>query len=149
MTINKLAIIIFLCTINLSAEFLDYGTLILGRPTNNSISGNLLAKKNLEFYLEYGTQTGKYNYKTDVLKSTIPEPSEFKINGLEANSRYYYRVLFRENSSQQYQISSEYTFQTQRAKGSSFKFTIQSDAHLYDKKGINSVMNITLQNQLI
>ena len=139
--------IILLVSGNLKAEFLDFGTIILGRPTNSSISGNVLAKKSLEFYIEYGSEKNQYKNKSEVFKSTYPEPVEFKLSGLEANTRYYYRIQFRENSSLQYQASSEYTFHTQRTKGSSFKFTIQSDAHLYDKKGIKSVMDITMDNQ--
>jgi hypothetical protein len=140
--------LIFLISLSAySTEFLDYGTIILGRPTDNSITFNLLAKKYLDFYIEYGTSSGKYDFKTANFSSKYPDPVESKINNLNTNQRYYYRIQFRENSNQSYLSSSEYFFQTQRAKGSKFTFTIEADPHLYDKKGSSGLMKINMQNQ--
>jgi hypothetical protein len=43
--------------------------------------------------------------------------------------------------------SNEYSFITQRSKGSTFSFTIEADEHLYDKKGVDNMYRITLANQ--
>ena len=139
--------LVLACNLKLNAEFLDKGTIILGRPTTNSITASVLAKSSLEFYIEYGKISGSYPNKTANFTSTYPEPIEFVINNLDANKRYYYRIQYRENQSQSFVPSDEYYFQTQRAKGSTFSFTIEADPHLYDKKGCGSLMEVSMKNQ--
>jgi hypothetical protein len=43
------------------------GMIVLGRPTNTSITANLLSNTALETYLEYGTLPGVYTSQTDVI----------------------------------------------------------------------------------
>ena len=50
---GTLIILSMLC-IDIKADFLDKGTIILGRPTANSITANVLAKDKIEFFIEYG-----------------------------------------------------------------------------------------------
>lgn len=132
---------------SLHSEFLDYATLILGRPTSNSITVNVLAKSKMEFYIEYGNKKDVYPNKTEIYNTIYPEPAEFIIKDLQPNARYYYRVLFREDSKQEYSTSKEFFFNTQRSKGSTFSFTIQADPHLYDKKGSWGLMAVNMKNQ--
>jgi DNA repair exonuclease SbcCD nuclease subunit len=46
-----------------------------------------------------------------------------------------------------FQASPQYNFHTQRAPGSTFRFNIEADEHLYDKKGVKSMYQVTLANQ--
>jgi hypothetical protein len=66
---------------------------------------------------------------------------------LQANTRYYYRTVFKTQNSPGFQYGPLRTFHTQRAPGSKFTFVIEADEHLYDKKGIRSLYQICLQNQ--
>ncbi len=143
------AIFIFfiLFSMSLKADFLEKGTIILGRPSSNSITMNVLAKNYIEFFVEYGIVKGNYTLKTLNYSSQFPEPAEFVINNLEPNKRYYYRLQYRENQAQSFSQSNDYFFQTQRAKGSSFNFTVQADPHLYDKKGSSGLMKVSMENQ--
>lgn len=57
-------------------------------------------------------------------------------------------MYYRTDSTLPYSATPEYTFCTQRSLGSSFTFTIEADEHLYDKKGVPSLYEITLANQV-
>jgi hypothetical protein len=128
------------------ADFFDYGTIITGRPTDNSITLNILAKNTLIYYIEYGTSIGSYEYKTPTDTSVYPEPSVLKIENLSPDKTYYYRIQYKDKSANNFSASSEYFFSTQRGKGKKFSFTILSDTHLYDKKGSSGCMMATMQN---
>lgn len=132
---------------NAHSDFLEKATIILGRPTHNSITANVLAKKSLEFFIEYGDSEDNLNQKTVVFSSAYPEPIEFKLDNLNSNTKYFYKVNYRENSNSNYEKSDTYYFHTQRNSGTAFKFTIQADPHLYDKKGSPGLMNISIKNQ--
>lgn len=143
----KYILLILIITSSLMADFLEEGTIILGRPTANKITFNILAKKSLEFYIEYGISKRLYTYKTETYTSVYPEPAEFDIINLESNRVYYYVVKYRENQNLSFISSDEYFFHTQRAKGTTFTFTIESDPHLYDKKGSSGLMKVNMENQ--
>jgi hypothetical protein len=105
------------------------GTIVLGRPTNKSIAANLLAPSALSVYLEYGTQPGAYAVQIDPVSLAANVPQEVTINGLSANTRYYYRLRFRVPSATAYDASLESAFITQRPPGSTFVFGVQGDSH--------------------
>lgn len=123
-------------------------SIILGRPTDKSITASILFDKKVDFYIEYSTQKGTYPSKTVTFTNTINTPDEVEIQGLSANTRYYYRMQYRLVGTSTFTPTPEYSFITQRSAGSSFTFTIESDEHLYDKKGVRSIYKIDLQNQL-
>ncbi len=122
-------------------------SIILGRPTDTSITISILFDQNVQFYFQYGTQSGTFNHTSATYTNVLNVPDEIDLNKLTADTKYYYRVQYKLISSSNYTASQEYSFHTQRSKGSTFTFTIESDEHLYDKKGIASVYNITLNNQ--
>jgi hypothetical protein len=66
---------------------------------------------------------------------------------LASNTRYFYRVQSRPSGTGAFSATPEYNFHTQRAQGSAFSFTIEADEHLYDKKGVQSIYQICLNNQ--
>lgn len=121
--------------------------IILGRPTDTSITASILFEVATEYYIEYGTVSGGYSLVTNTFTNTPKTPDEIDLINLAPNTKYFYRLVYKNVGSANYNTTSEYNFQTQRAPGSSFTFTIESDEHLYDKKGIVSMYQVTLANQ--
>ncbi len=104
-------------------------TQVMGRPTNSSLSVSVLAPNDLEVYAEYGTTPGNYSGKTGISTAKARVPVELSIDKLQANTRYYYRLRYRENGTGGYTTGNEYSFQTQRPPGSTFVFGVQADSH--------------------
>ena len=123
-------------------------TEILGRPTNNSITINVLFSAQVDVYFEYGTVKGVYSNSTSVVTSTLNEPVVSVMSGLLPETRYYYRTRYRATGTGTFLASSEHTFITQRKPGSKFVFTVEADPHPYDPKGYHPLWDICLQNQL-
>jgi hypothetical protein len=136
-----------LCVLFSKADYAQLPTVILGRPTDHSITASVLANGTMQYFIEYGTQSGNYSGTTSELSNTPGIPDEIEIPGLAANTQYFYRLNYRPNTFAAYQASPEYHFITQRPPGSAFTFTIEADEHLYDHKGTPEIYNLTLQNQ--
>ena len=105
------------------------GTLLLGRPTDNSITINILADTNLAAYIEYGTLSGAYASQTALTNLMANVPTEVEITGLHADTRYYYRLSYKLAGESSYHVDQEHSFHTQRGPGSTFTFSIQGDSH--------------------
>jgi hypothetical protein len=105
-------------------------TELLGRPTAHSVTVNVLADANLEAYFEYGTTSGVYTDQTGTITSTANEPIEVVIDGLQSNTRYYYRMVYREVGATDWIARDEHSFHTQRPPGNTFTFTAIADSHL-------------------
>ncbi len=122
-------------------------SIILGRPTNQSITVSVLMDSPISFYLKYGIQPGQYSDSTMVYGANPTAPNEVDLTGLVPDARYYYVLCYLPTGSTTYVQSPEYTFHTQRSPGSTFTFDIESDEHLYDKKGIPEMYRVTLANE--
>jgi len=122
-------------------------TEILGRPTDESITVSILFDQKVDLYIEYGTTLGVYTNTTSTITNVINIPDEIDLQNLNPNTKYYYRTRYRLTGSGSFLSSAEHTFHTQRATGSTFVFTIESDEHLYDKKGVRNMYQVTLTNQ--
>ncbi len=109
------------------------GNIVLGRPTDRSVVVNLLFTTDQDsLYIEYGDRPGELTRQTPIRQGIKAKTAfEETIAGLEPNRRYYYRVRFRGTGQSSYGASSEYTFHTQRARGSEFLFTLVADSHLF------------------
>ena len=144
---KKYLLILFLAifSVGLSAQTF---TEILGRPTNNSITINVLFSAQVDVYFEYGTVKGNYPNSTAVVTSALNEPVVAVMTGLLPETRYYYRTRYRATGTGTFLASSENTFITQRKPGSKFVFTVEADPHPYDPKGYHPLWDICLQNQL-
>ncbi|MFZ2513934.1 MAG: metallophosphoesterase family protein [Candidatus Saccharimonadales bacterium] len=105
------------------------GSSILGSATNDSISINTLAEKGMTVYVEYGTKSGALSQKTGTRTSQSGEPIVTEITGLSANTKYYYRVSYKQTADTAYTVGSEHSFVTKRASGSTFSFGVQGDSH--------------------
>ena len=104
-------------------------TQVMGRPTDTSIVVSILAPTQLQVYAEYGTSPSNYNSKTGISSAKANLPLELVIDKLKANTRYYYRLRYKEASNSEFNAATEYSFQTQRTPGSSFVFAVQADSH--------------------
>ncbi len=124
--------------------------ILLGRPEDKSITANIIPDRNAEFYIEYGIATGAYTHQTATYSATADEVVEFAIGNLSPNTRYYYRIVYRQTGTTDWNHAAEYTFMTQRAAGSSFTFTVTSDNHLGQYGGQTAdelaLWEVTLQN---
>ncbi|MEI6020159.1 MAG: T9SS type A sorting domain-containing protein [Bacteroidota bacterium] len=139
-------IVLFIGLIAFRAEAQNY-SIILGRPTNTSITASVLFSQTAQFYLEYGTLSGIYTNSSSIVTASANATTEIDLTNLNPNTQYYYRMQFKPSAAGNYSASTQYSFYTQRSAGSTFTFTIESDEHLYDKKGVESMYKITLNNQ--
>lgn len=131
-------------TLDVAAQI---NSIVLGRPTDTSITVSVMFNANMQFFIEYGTTSGSYPLSTNQIVHTLNVPDEVDLHNLLPNTKYFYRLKYKTTTASAYSFSPEYSFFTQRAKGATFTFTIETDEHLYDKKGVLNMYNITLQNQ--
>lgn len=103
---------------------------LLGRPTDTSITFNVVPDEVGQVSVEYGTNSNVYSNVTANFSATVSQPTEFVVNGLATNTEYYYRLRTRPNSSSPWEEGDEYNFHTQRAAGDEFTFTVIADSHL-------------------
>ncbi len=120
---------------------------ILGRPTDTSMTANLLFDQNVTTYLEYGLVSGSYTMSTSPINVNASVATDIDMRFLKGNTRYYYQVKFKKTGAASYLNTPEFSFITQRAKGETFTFTLEADEHLYDKKGVKNMYEVCLQNQ--
>jgi hypothetical protein len=105
---------------------------LLGKPTDTSITINIVPDAAIEYYYEYGTSPGTYTHETPPLTAPAGEAHEVVISGLSPNTRYYYHMIYDGDldvNDGNYIVRDEHTFHTQRARGEGFVFTITSDSH--------------------
>jgi phosphodiesterase/alkaline phosphatase D-like protein len=98
-------------------------TEILGRPTDSSATVNVVPAIPMELYYEYGTTPNEYSTRTIPQTAKANIPVETLLDGLQSNTRYYYRIRY------QGAAGVQHSFITQRAPGSTFTFDIQGDSH--------------------
>jgi hypothetical protein len=104
------------------------GNIVLGSPSYDGITANLILDPQQEAFLEYGTEPGKYPGKTAVIRGSAV-PIEIVIKGLKPNTRYYYRLNMKQAGEKKFSALQESWFATQRSKSSSFSFGVQGDSH--------------------
>jgi hypothetical protein len=148
-------IAVFLCLIVLLFSLLAIGgqvraasgvtftaTELLGCPTGTSITVNVVPSANGYIYFEYGMTTGSYFGRTSTATLTSGKPTEVVISGLAANTKYYYRMESSPDGSS-WTPGTEHSFYTQRAAGSTFKFTVTADSHAqFNTAHQNAMTNI-------
>jgi hypothetical protein len=122
-------------------------TEILGRPTNQSVTISALFSQVAQVHFEYGTSPGDYSQSTPMVTSEMGKPVVMDFQPLLPNTRYYYRTFYQSPGSSNIHKGNEHTFHTQRPPGSTFRFDLEADEHLHDKKGVSNMYKVTLQNQ--
>ena len=98
--------------------------IILGRPTRDSVTASVLAYQDTEGCLVFGTQHAALTQQTQRRLFKKDEPAEIVLGALQPDTQYFYQ--FRGGGTN----SAEYSFRTQRPRGSAFTFTITADPHL-------------------
>jgi hypothetical protein len=96
---------------------------ITGRPTDTSITVNILPAVQMDVVIAYGTDAGNYTAQTTPATLTANAPHETEITNLTPDTGYFYTVIANGTA------GPERTFHTQRAPGSTFTFDIQGDSH--------------------
>jgi len=105
---------------------------LLGRPTATSVTVTASAVKDLDAYFEYGTKAGSYTGKTAQFKYASGVPVHTLIDNLKPNTRYYYRLRYKEAGASAFAARAEHSFMTQRPPGSTYTFVVQFDPHLLE-----------------
>ena len=124
--------------------------IVLGRPTDTSVTANIISDTDVELYVEYGIASGSYPLQSVTYPVTAGDPIEFLLGGLPANTRCVYRIVYRTTGATEWTNGEEYSFMTQRPPGESFVFTIQSDSHFGQYGGQTAdevaLYEVTIQN---
>ena len=102
---------------------------ILGRPTDHSVTVQAFFDDPAEVCVQYGLSSGDYPSQTPWQSVPAGEPAEVLIQGLNANTRYYYRLCYRNPGATNFSTRPVGTFHTQRVQGSAFTFVVQADPH--------------------
>lgn len=120
---------------------------ILGRPTDNSITVQAFFDDSIDVFVEYGTTSGAYTAQTTAQTFPGKSPVVIVLNGLQPDTKYFYRLKCRHTGVGIFVPRPEHYFHTQRAKGSTFSFVVQADPHM-DNQTDTAVYARCLQNQL-
>ena len=124
------------------------GSILLGSPTATSIKISLLSPdQNGAVSIVYGTTTGTYGRQSTAANLVAGAPLLVNLEGLSADTQYFYRLQFTATGSNAPAQSSEYGFHTARPTGSSFTFTVQADSHLDENSDLD-IYRATLTNIL-
>ncbi len=117
--------------VNAAATITFTGGELLGKPTDTSIAINIVPATTIEYHYQYGATSGVYTGETANVTATGGQPHEVTIEGLTPNTRYFYRMQYHApgDAMNDWVNRNEYSFWTQRAAGSSFVFTVESDSH--------------------
>jgi hypothetical protein len=127
---------------------------MLGRPTDRSITVNLMSLTDIDIYAEFGPEPGKYTGSTEPMTGQkARDPIELVIDDLEPGRAYHYRLMYRETGKGDYTPAFHGHFRTRRSKSEGFVFTIQADSHIMGAIKQNNVRKsrlyeLTLQNVL-
>ncbi|MCC6488828.1 MAG: metallophosphoesterase [Candidatus Hydrogenedentes bacterium] len=109
--------------------------IILCRPTDKSVTASIVAYAPMEGYIEYGLTDASLDSRTKAKPFAPQEPQTFELAGLQPGTRYCYRLLWKRPDAQDFAADEIHSFQTQRAPGTPFVFTIQADSHLDTANG--------------
>ncbi len=119
---------------------------ILGRPTDRGLTLSTVPAADGELLIEYGTSSGAYAARTAALQVKASAPVHVLLEGLQRNTRYYFRSAFSATGAARFAAGPEHTFVTQRDPGSSFTFTIDADPHNADPNFNAELYGVTLGN---
>jgi hypothetical protein len=121
--------------------------IILGRPTKNSITFNIVAYDDVETWIEYGTEKAKLTKHTNTYKLKNKEPLETVLSSLKPDTQYYYKLYYGRRDSKDSATTVNGRFHTHRPDGSDFTFVIQADSHI-DINTEPQMYKLTLHNML-
>ena len=111
------------------AQTADIENIILGRPTDDSIAIHALAVEGTRVFAEFGTGPGAYAERTGIVEASADNIAAIDLEGLSADTRYYYRLTYQDTGDADARSGDEHSFYTQRSAGSTFTFGVQGDSH--------------------
>lgn len=120
---------------------------LLGKPTDTSITINIVPASQIEYHYQYGTESKVYTDQTVDYTAEAGQPDEITITGLTADTRYYYRMRYHAlgDADDDWVERDEHSFMTQRETGSTFIFTVTSDDHYnrntYTQNAMQNILN--------
>ena len=106
------------------------GNVILGRPTDRSVTLSVLLRAGGSVRVAHGPQGSGLKLRTAAVPLAAGEPREIVLDGLEPNAAWEYRVLDATTGEPLFPETGTGSFHTCRAPGSPFTFTVQADSHL-------------------
>ena len=112
-----------------ASEITFTGEELLARPTDTSITINVIPDENVNIYYEYGTSSGGPYSATATGSATAGEPYNVVISGLSPDTQYYYHMQYQRPGKRIWVTRTEHSFHTQRAPGETFTFVVTSDTH--------------------
>lgn len=107
----------------------DVAAVILSCPESDRIGLNICPAKDLECFIEYGTEFSPLGNKTENQILKAKTPSVLTLTGLKPNTEYRYRIRYRRPGEDDFKTGPDYCFHTQRSAGTPFTFEIQGDSH--------------------
>lgn len=107
-----------------NADFI--ATEILGRPTDTSVTVNIIPAVDMEVVITYGTDSATFQTDSVALKANMPQ--EIQLSNLAPDTAYFYEVI-PVSAGDTINNGMRHTFHTARAQGSAFTFAIQGDSH--------------------
>ncbi len=129
------------------------GPELLGRPTDHSVTINVVANVAIDAYFEYGTQQGGPYPQTSPAagaggpaSAAANTPLDVVVSGLSADTEYFYRMIYRQTGTSNWTTRDEHSFHTQRLPGDTFSFTVGSDSHINIVFGNPTLYQQTMQN---
>ena len=105
-------------------------TILLGRPTDHSITLNVVLREETTGFVEYGPDSEPPILRTALLTGSADLPIETVLDHLSADTRYIYRLRYKRPSERAYRASAMHSFHTQKSPSHPFTYTLTSDAHL-------------------
>jgi hypothetical protein len=135
----------FISTFGIAQQFRH--TEMLFRVTDQRATVQFFLAIPQEVSIVYGTQPGNYTNQTPWMLAQPDVSQSIILEGLNPNTRYYYRLQHRDPQTTTFSQRPEYTFHTQRPSGEAFTFIVQADPHL-DEQSDTAVYQLCLQNQL-
>ena len=71
------------------AQTLESENIVLGRPTDDSVTVHALDDEATVVFVEYGEQPGTYSSRSSMVKANADDVAEITVGGLRPNTRYF------------------------------------------------------------
>lgn len=120
---------------------------VLGRPTDRSVTVSVLSTQEGDGYVEYAPASGGTPRTTETRLLRLEEAVELVLDGLLPDTAYAYRIFWRSGHEGPFSPTAPRPFHTARPAGAGFTFTIQADSHL-DSNTSTALYARTLANAL-
>lgn len=104
--------------------------IILGRPTDASVTVSVMAQKPMDVFLRYSIAGNTEDHATPRKTLKPDEPAEWILDELTPDQEYKYELLVKQGDAADFEMRSAQSFRTARKPGSAFAFAIQADSHL-------------------